>query len=218
MKKFFLILSLLAVFNVAAQAQTRIAVIDLRKVFDNYYKTKLADANLKDEAGDLEKQRKEMLEEMRKGEDEWKKLMDSANDQAVAAPERDKNKQSAEKRLLELRQQEETLKQFERSARAKLGEKHRRKRDVILEEIRALINSRAKAQGFTLVVDTAAESINSTPIVLFSSGENDLTDGILKELNSSASPSVLKSLEERATEEPKKPAEEPKKPTEEPKK
>lgn len=200
MKRFFAILSILAVFAIAAQAQSRTAVIDLRKVFDNYYKTKLADANLKDEAAELEKQRKEMLEELRKGEEEWKKLMDNANDQAISAAERDKNKQNAEKRLLELRQQEETLKQFERSARAKLGEKHRRKRDVILEEIRALINTRAKAQGFSLVVDTAAESINSTPVVLYSSGENDLTDAILKELNSSASPSVLKSLEERKEE------------------
>ncbi|MBA4147691.1 MAG: OmpH family outer membrane protein [Verrucomicrobia bacterium] len=197
MKKIFLFLSVLLLLTSAAQAQSRVAVIDLRKVFDNYYKTQLADANLKDEAGDLENQRKEMMEEMRKGEDQWKKLLDNANDQAISATERDKSKQSAEKKLLELRQQEETLKQFERSARAKLGEKHRRKRDVILEEIRTLINTRAKAQGFSLVIDTASESINSTPIVLYTSGENDITDMVLKELNSSASPSILKSLEER---------------------
>lgn len=203
MKKVFLFLSVLVLLTSAAHAQSRIAVIDLRKVFDNYYKTQLADANLKDEAGDLENERKAMMEEMRKGEDEWKKLLDNANDQAISATERDKSKQSAEKKLLELRQQEETLKQFERSARAKLGEKHRRKRDVILEEIRALINTRAKAQGFSMVIDTASESINSTPIVLYTSGENDITETILKELNSSASPSVLKSLEERKVEEKK---------------
>src|SRR5688500_18721833 len=123
MKKVFVFLSVLVLLTSAAQAQSRIAVIDLRKVFDNYYKTQLADANLKDEASDLENERKAMMEDMRKGEDEWKKLLDNANDQAVSATERDKSKQSAEKKLLELRQQEETLKQFERSARAKLGEK-----------------------------------------------------------------------------------------------
>ena len=36
-------------------AQTKIAVIDLRKVFDDYYKTKTADATLKDRGTDLEK-------------------------------------------------------------------------------------------------------------------------------------------------------------------
>ncbi|MFN7141710.1 MAG: OmpH family outer membrane protein, partial [Limisphaerales bacterium] len=130
-------------------------------------------------------------------EEEWKKLIDRANDQAVSAAERDKSKQAAERKLLELRQQEETLKQFQASARTKLGEKHRRKRDQILDEIRTLINTRAKAAGYSLVIDTASESINSTPIVLYTSGENDLTDSILKELNAAAPASVLKSLEER---------------------
>ena len=206
MKRFFILVTTVAVSlgalaQASAQTATKVGLIDLRKVFDNYYKTQLADANLKDEAGDLEKERKDMVEQMRKGEDEWKKLLDKANDQAVSAEERDKSKQSAEKKLLELREKEETLKEFERSARAKLGEKHRRKRDAILEEIRTLINSRAKAQGFTIVVDTAAESINSTPVVLYTNGDNDMTDSLLKELNSSAPPSALKLIEERKKEE-----------------
>ena len=78
----------LAVFSLlvsAAQAEPKIALIDLRKVFDNYYKTKQADSNLKDEAGDLEKERQEMVESFKKGEAEYKKLMEKANDQAIAA-------------------------------------------------------------------------------------------------------------------------------------
>jgi outer membrane protein len=202
MRKFFVVLAALAICTLAAHAQTKVAVVDLRKLFDEYYKTKLADANLKDEAGDLEKDRKDMVDQLRKGEEEWKKLLDKANDQAISAEERDKTKQEAEKKLLDLRDKEETLKQFERSARAKLAEKHRRKRDTILEEIRAIINSRAKAQGYNLVVDSAAESINSTPIVLFSSSQDDLTEAILSELNASAPPSALKALEDRKEEKP----------------
>mgnify|MGYP003941057235 CR=1 FL=1 len=203
MKKIFALLSVLVLLTSVAHAQSRIAVVDLRRVFDNYYKTQLADANLKDEAAELEKERKEMIQEIRKSEEEWKKLVDNANDQAISATERDRNKQAAEKKLLEIRQQRETLEQFELSARAKLGEKHRRKRDAILEEIRSLINTRAKAQSYSLVIDSAAESINNTPIILFSNGENDITESILTELNSSASPSVLKSLEERKAQENK---------------
>jgi outer membrane protein len=197
MKKLFLTLGLAVMFSMAAHAETKIATIDLRKVFDNYYKTRQADANLKDEAADKEKERKEMVDTFKKGEEEWKKLIDKSNDQAVSADERDKAKQAAEKKLLELRDLEQTIKQYEASARAALGEKQRRKRDAILEEIRTLINAKAKAGGFSLVVDTAAESINSTPIVLFSSNENDLTDSILKDLNATATPAVLKALDER---------------------
>ena len=164
------------------------SLIDLRKVFDNYYKTKQADANLKDEAADLEKQRKGMIEEYKKGEDEWKKLLDKSNDQAIAAEERDKNKQAANKKLAELKDMEQTVAQFERSSRAKLSEKQRRKRDSILEEIKEVVNTKAKTAGYTMVVDSASSSLNDTPVVMYNNGENDLTESILTQLNARAPP------------------------------
>jgi Skp family chaperone for outer membrane proteins len=172
----------------AAQAETKIGLIDLRKVFDKYYKTLQADSNLKDEAGDLEKQRKEMVDNFKKGEDEWKKLLDKSNDQAITAEERAKSKQAAEKKLIELKDMETTVAQFERSSRAKLGEKQRRKRDAILEEIREVINTKAKAAGYTMVVDIAAASINDTPVILYNNGENDFTESVLTQLNAAAPP------------------------------
>ena len=172
----------------AAQAETKIGLVDLRKVFDKYYKTMQADANLKDEAADLEKQRKEMIEDFKKGEDEWKKLLDKSNDQAIAAEERDKSKKAAEKKLIELKDLETTVAQFERVSRSKLGEKQRRKRDAILEDIREVINTKAKTAGYTMVVDTAAASINDTPVILYNNGENDITEAILTQLNAGAPP------------------------------
>ena len=179
MKKFLLTLGLAALFATASQAEVKIGTIDLRKVFDGYYKTRQANANLKDEATDLEKERKEMVENFKKGEDDYKKLLDKSNDQAISSDERDKSKQSAEKKLLELKELEQTIGTFERGARAKLGEKQRRKRDTILEEIRAMINGKAKSNGYTMVVDVAAESINNTPVILFNTMENDITESYL---------------------------------------
>ena len=172
----------------SAQAETKIGLIDLRKVFDDYYKTKQADANLKDEATDLEKQRKGMIEDFKKGEEDWKKLLDKSNDQAIAAEERDKSKKAAEKKLIELKDLETTVAQFERSSRSRLGEKQRRKRDAILEEIREVVNTKAKTAGYTLVVDIAANSINDTPVILYNNGENDLTEAVLTQLNAGAPP------------------------------
>ncbi len=188
MKKKLLGSLLFCFLAVAANAQTKVAIIDLRKVFDGYFKTKQADTLLKEEASDLEKQRQEMITSLKKGEEDWRKLLDKANDQAVSADERAKSKQAAEKRLIELKTDEQTLQQFESSSRAKLAEKQRRKRDAILDEIRAAIESRAKAGGYTMVIDTAAESVNNTPVVLFSdpAAKNDLTDAILSQINTGA--------------------------------
>src|SRR5215213_8667779 len=111
MKKTLLALSLIPFLTLGAQAQTKIGLIDLRKVFDSYYKTKQADAILKDEMNELAKQREEMITSLKKGEEEWKKLLEKSNDQSLSADERAKSKQTAEKKLIGLREDEQTLQQ-----------------------------------------------------------------------------------------------------------
>ena len=76
----------------SASAQGRIATIDLRKVFDNYWKTKQADASLKDRAADMEKEHKNMLEDWKKAKDEYQSFLSGANDQARSSDEREKSK------------------------------------------------------------------------------------------------------------------------------
>src|SRR5437868_10609030 len=88
-------------FTFASYGESKIALIDLRKVFDDYYKTKTADATLKDRGTDLEKERKALMDQGQKLTDDYKKALDGANDQAVASDERDKRKKTAESKLLE---------------------------------------------------------------------------------------------------------------------
>ena len=167
-------------------AEQRLATLDLRKVFDNYWRTKQADANLKEQAADLEKERKGMIEQYQKSQESYKKVLDSANDPAVSTEEREKRKKTAETELLNLRTQEDRIKEFDNRSRTMLAEKQRRVRDQILDEIKDTIKAKAKAGGYTLVMDTAAESVNNTPIVLFTGGENDLTETVLGQLNINA--------------------------------
>src|SRR5437868_2827042 len=91
-------------FTGAAMAQTapKIGIIDLKKAFDGYYKTKQADRQLKERAGDSEKVMKGMVDDFQKAQDEYRKVMDAANDQAIASEEREKRKKNAETKLIEL--------------------------------------------------------------------------------------------------------------------
>ncbi len=185
-------LLLAGLLSSTALAQNNIGTIDLRKVFDGYWKTKQADAVLKERAADMDKEYKNMGDDLKKGDDDYKQILASSNDQAVSAEERDKRKKAAESKLKYLTEQKETIVQYERQARTTLDEQRRRMRDNILGEIRTVVNAKSKTAGFALVLDTAAESLNNTPAVLFSSGSHDITDDILKQLNASAPPDVLK--------------------------
>lgn len=176
----------LSLLTSSAMAQGKIGTIDLRKVFDGYWKTKQADAGLKERAADMEKEHKNMIEDLKKAEEDYRGILSSANDQAVSEEERDRRKKSAEEKLRYMEKQRETIGQYERQARTTLDEQRRRMRENILGEIRTVVNGKAKAGSFSMILDTAAESINNTPVVIYTTGENDITDDVLKELNATA--------------------------------
>ena len=178
-----------------AAAQPKIAMVDLKKVFDNYYKTKQADVRLKEDASDSDKTLKGMVDDYQKANEEYKKLIDSANDQAVSSDEREKRKKTAETKLLEIQDLEKNVTQFRRQAQMRLEEQKKRLRDNILREIRETVNIKAKAGSFSLVLDTAAETINQTPVILYTSGLNDITDEVLTDINAKAPPGALTSAE-----------------------
>jgi Skp family chaperone for outer membrane proteins len=190
--------ALSALVTYSAAAQTKLGVIDLQKVFAGYYKTKAADAVFNDRLASLEKEKKAMLEQYQKITDEYKKALDDANDQAVAADEREKRKKTAEGKLLDIKALEQSINDFDRTARTSLDEQRRRIIENILGEIRKVIDAKAKSGGFSLVVDTTGESRNSmTPIVLYTNGENDLSADVLKQLNATAPPEASKPSEKK---------------------
>lgn len=183
-----LLVGLVAVGTARSPAQVRIGTIDLRKVFDDYHKTRTADAELKGRADELDKERKAMVEAYQKLKDEYDKALTSAAELALSAEERDRRKKAAEEKLLALRSKEQEIAQFDREARTSLEEQQRRMREKILEEIRTMINVKAKAGNFTLVLDTSTADTRMPPVVLYSSGENDLTSLVLDALNATAPP------------------------------
>ncbi len=193
------VLLLMSLLGGTACAQGRLATIDLRKVFENYWKRKQADAAIKDRAAEMEKQHTEMVNDWKKSKEEYQTLLASANDQAVSSEERDKRKKSAEDKFKQLKDTEDTIVQYERTARSTLDEQLARMRDNILGEIRNVVNAKAQTGGYTLVLDTAAESLNKTPIVLYSNNkDNDLTDAVLSQLNAGA-PETPKADEKKET-------------------
>ena len=65
-------------------------------------------------------------------------------------------------------------------------------RDRILGEIKIAVNAKAKTEGYALVLDSAAETVNGTLTVVYNNGENDMTDAILSQLNAGAPIDVTK--------------------------
>jgi outer membrane protein len=183
-----------------AFGQGRIATIDLRKTFDAYWKTKEADASIKERAGDMEKEYKNMLGDFQKAKEEFDKMVASANDPAVSQEEKDKRKKLAEDKMKYLRDQDDIIKQYRQQATTTLDEQKRRMRDNIVGEIRTIVNGRAKTASFIMVIDVSAESLSNAPVILFSNGENDITASVIEELNKTAPAGTPKAEEKKPAE------------------
>jgi len=195
-------LALTALLAGSASAQSKIATIDVRKVFDKYWKTEQATVALKARASDMDKEDKVLLDEYNKLKEDCQKILSSANDAAIALEEKEKRKKLAETKLVDMKAKEQEITQFRTQARSTLETQKLRMREDVLKEIRAAINGKAKSAGFSLVLDTTAESIQNTPIVMFTTGENDITDIILKQLNETAAPELSKPDEKKDEKKP----------------
>jgi Skp family chaperone for outer membrane proteins len=170
----------------ASAADTKIATVNLQQVFDKYYKTVRSNQALQQEASEMEKERKHMVDSAKAKEGEWQKLMYKSEDQALSADERAKAKKDAEIKFTDVKTGEGAIQDYDRAAGAKLREKRRQRTDDILKEIREVLNAMAKSSGYSLVLDVSGESANMAPVVLYTNGANDLTDGLIKELNAGA--------------------------------
>ena len=195
-------LSLLPVASL--QAQTRIATVDLQKIYDGYNRQKQAFAALKENAAELEKEDKAMRDDFRKATEAYQKLRDEAGDPALSTEERAKREKIAGEKYKELKDNEKTIVQYEMQAQEKIAQQRHRIRDKMLDEIRAVINARAKAGGYSLVIDVSAKSGNSTlemismamnrqdpadeygkttPVILYSNPDTDISAAVLEQLN-----------------------------------
>jgi Skp family chaperone for outer membrane proteins len=190
-----------------ARAQSRIATVDFQKVVTNYYKTKQAEVAIEDRANELRKEYNAMLDELNKAKNEYKKLVDAAADQVVSAEERDKRKKAADAKQDDIARQTQEAEMYGRQAEATIRDLRHRMRDRIFDDIRPVLNAKAKSSGYALVIDTSAKSANNTlelislaltrvnpaeeaaktpNVVLYASSDSDITDALLKQLNAGA--------------------------------
>lgn len=174
-------MALLVATALGASAQTKLASVDLKKIFTNYWKTKQADAALANRETELRKELKDMADALDKAQTDYKQLLDQANDPAISAEERDKRKQAAADKAREITSSKTALDQFQRQADAQLNDQSQRMRSNLLTEIQKAVGDKAKAGGYTAVVNAQA-----TEAFLYVSPDMDITDSVLTQLNAGA--------------------------------
>jgi outer membrane protein len=178
---------ILAVATVSATAQTKVASVDMKKLFNGYWKTKSAQTLLEKSKADLRKDLKDMADNVEKSQADYKQLLEQANDPAISADERDKRKLAVADKAKEVNNQKAAFDQYQRQAESSVTEKSQRMSSNLVADIQKAVADKAKAGNYTLVLNSAA-----TEVVVYSDTGADITDSVLKQLNEGAPIDVTK--------------------------
>lgn len=170
----------------AQENKLKIATVDMQELFKQYYRTNEAQKEVNIERAHIQKDNNERLARIRELETNLgnlKKQIDdpSVNDSKKPALAKDWNMQQQDGIALE-RERREFI---ERRNRA-LNENMVQRMKVILEEIRKLVEERAKSDDYDYVFDKSGLSTSQVPFLLYHKDATDITAALLKDLNKNA--------------------------------
>ena len=181
-----ILVTALMAFALSASAQQKIATVDMKKLFNGYYKTKMAQVAIDKDKAEASKDLRDMSEALDKAKDDYKQMLDQANDSAISADEREKRKAAAADAARDLNSRQVNFESYQRTAQSQLADKSQRMIGNLVTEIQKYVSDTAKAGGYGIVLDSSAASANLTPNVLYADPSVDITADVLARENSGA--------------------------------
>lgn len=149
---------------VAQAEELKVGYIDLSTVFDEYDRTKSSEATLDRQGRQKEAEFEGRMNELKKLRENLELLNDEAK----------------ETKTREAEEKAESLQQFRNSTARDLRRDRDKVAKEILTDIRTAIQDYGKANGFSLILDARS--------LLYAQQAHDVTDEVLKLLNSRAKP------------------------------
>ncbi|MEK0446155.1 MAG: hypothetical protein RLZZ399_1476 [Verrucomicrobiota bacterium] len=169
--------------SVSAQAQLKVGTIDMKQVFDSYYKTKDAEAKINEARTQAKKELDERLETFTKAQEEARKLNDEAGKPELSEKAKAEKAKSLNEKLQALGGLQREIQEFQQTRERQLSEQSVRSRNSLLEEINKVIEAKVKSGGFDLVFDKSGQSLNAVGVLIHSKESFDFTAEIVAELN-----------------------------------
>lgn len=184
MRKYFPTLLLTAVLLAGGTfAAGEIVFVDIQEVFKNFYKTKLAQDQIRQQADDIKFEREEMEAELKGMKEEVEVLRVDSRDATLSEDLRENKRNQLEEKLVELQKNEQEMIDFEKLRMQQLEQQNTRMSRKLFDEIHEQVILYSKEKGFNGVIDRSAQSRAGMKMVLFASPKQDITADILMALN-----------------------------------
>jgi outer membrane protein len=166
-----------------AQSMVKIGTVDMKKVFEGYYKTKDAEQRINEARNQAKKELEERMEGYQKGVSEVKKLNEEIDNPALSREAKETKSKTRDERVGELKNMEREINEFRATREKQLQEQSGRMRQGIVDDISKIVNDKVKAENFDLVFDKSGMSLNGVSVVMSAKDSYDFTDSVITMLN-----------------------------------
>ena len=185
--KRLLILFLMLAALFPAVAGERIAVVDLKRVFDEYYKSRIAEEFIKQQTEAAKVYLGLLTRQLESLKSDLRRAGTNAGNMALDPAEKSKAESEAAAIARKVRSKEAEIELYINERKREMFKLESRKRAEIISDIRAEIKRRAAAGGYEFVLDSSGFTTNEQPAVLLFPEKHDISDSVIRELNRSAS-------------------------------
>lgn len=174
-------------FGSVAQAQDlKVGIVDMNRVFSEYYKTKDAEKRVNEDKATAKKELDERAARYRDLMQKWNDKQKMITDKLLNEDLRQQAQKAAASIGSEIKSLERDMDEFRRRRETQLQEQVGRMRKGLLEDIKARVEEKAKRDNYDIIFDKSGKSPIGVNFLLFSKDGVDFTDDVLKELNKNA--------------------------------
>ena len=164
----------------------KVGIVDMNRVFAEYYKTKEAEQDVNDQKELAKKELEERNVQYKALIEKYQLLAKQIKDPAITAELRAQKQQEAKGIASEARSLEREKKEFADRRQRMLLTEVDRARKAIIEEIQDLVKATAKQRNYDIVFDKSGVGDRGIPFLLHSKDAVDFSKVIIEQLNKGA--------------------------------
>ena len=182
----FFVISLVFMITGAGAQGMKIGIVDMNRVFDEYYKTKDADKVVNEQKEAAKKELETINNDYKKLLDNYQKLATEIKDPAIGEELRKEKQKEAQEVASKARALEREKKELSDRRQRMLLTEVDRKRKALIEEIQDVVGDMAKKKNYDIVFDKSGLGTRGIPFLLHSKDAVDFSEELIGELNKNA--------------------------------
>ncbi|MFT4641222.1 MAG: outer membrane protein [Verrucomicrobiales bacterium] len=167
----------------ATAQNVKIGVVDMKRIFAEYGRTKEAESEINDRKAQAKKELDERTAKYKELLEKFQALQAQVQDEALSPQLREQKRDEGRDIGQQAKSLERQIQEFRTRRERQLQEQVVRMRKTILEEIRELVEEMSKTQNFDMVFDKSGVSLNGVPFLLHSRDAVDFSEDIINRLN-----------------------------------